>query len=826
MHPVPRPSFSDPSVQPPAPEDNSRTLPAPLTLLVGREAEARTACTLLLGSDTRLLTVTGPPGIGKTQLALRIAQLMEGRFPDGVYYVPLANIAEPEMVVPCIARALGLDDMDERTGFARLKEHLQGMQSLLVLDNFEQVDKAAAAVAGLMEGAPGVRVLATSRTLLDIYGERTLPVSALSLPRPGDEGDLLKLAQYESVALFVARAVAARPDFTLSETNASAVAEICRLLEGVPLALELAAARIRASTSHAVLERLRSQPLHFLKGGAHNAPLRQQTLREAIGWSYNLLNAGEQQALRRLAVFVGGCTLEGATAILGDESISHPQTSNSEIVLELLESLVAKSLLSVEDVGAETRFNMLHTIREYALERLEHENAGEAEAVRLAHVAYFVAMAESAKHGLYSAEQAHWLDLLELEHDNIRAALRWLLLQGSNDSEEARRSAIEMGLRIAQSLWLFWEIRGYLSEGYRWLLPLLENEASKDYPALRAKALVVAGRLALIMGDLMAARRLYAESLELSRSCSDPISASFALTAMGHLAVFVGDIEEAEPLYRESLAVRRKLGETRWVIHSLVSLGDLCSFTGRYEEAVRLFSESLSLAEERGDKNAVGRLCIARGHLLSRQGNHAAAEALYREGIARFSELKSRQGKAECVAGLAEIAYRRRSLEEAAILLGWVYSVFHSVGLRWDLTFHNECEAIVADLKMILGADEFARLEAQGVAMDDDNIVSIYDGDGAGPQTAGVAVEVPARPEERMPIPITLAQQRANPWGLTLREMEVLRLVAAGMTNAEAAERLIVSPHTVNMHLRSIYIKLGVSNRSAATRYAVERNIV
>ena len=521
----------------------------------------------------------------------------------------------------------------------------------------------------------------------------------------------------------------------------------------------------------------------------------------------------------------------------------------------MLESLVSKSLLSVEEVGEETRFGMLNTIREYALERLEREQEGEEEAARLAHATYFLELAERAKRGMYDASQSYWLNRLETEHDNIRAALRWLVAGATNNDQKAEggdqyavssrqyagepnvsrityhansafrtpHSALEMGLRLTQALWLFWEIRGYLSEGYKWIVPVLENAAAMEYPALRAKALVVGGRLALIMGDLAAARRLYAESLELSRQSGDPVSVSFALTAMGHLAVCAGDVAGAEPLYRESLEMRRSLGETRWVIHSLVSLGDLCSYTGRYEEAARMFAESLALAEGRRDDNAVGRLRIASGHLESRQGNYAGAEAYYLEGIGIFEELKSRQGRAECLAGLAEVAYRRGRLAEAAILFGWVYSVFRSIGLHWDLTFHSECEAIMANLEARLGSEEYRRLEALGASMPDEEVVGVYGADGS---ADAEAVRVPAQLDERMPIPIMSAQRRGNPWGLTGREMEVLRLVASGMTNAEAAERLIVSPYTVNMHLRSIYMKLGVTNRSAATRYAVERNIV
>lgn len=802
-------------------DDNARTLPAPLTLLVGRDDEARMACSALVGQDGRLLTITGAPGIGKTRLSLRVAHLVSSRFRDGVYYVPLANVTDSDLVVPCIARALGLDDLDKRAQFSSLRDYLRGIRALLVLDNFEQVIEAAPMVAELMEGAPGVRVLVTSRTLLNVYGEHALPVPPLAVPAPGTEKDVDELAQCESVVLFVARAVAARPDFALTEANAEPVAEICRLLDGVPLAIELAAARTRAASAQAVLERLKSEPLHFLKGGAQNTPLRQQTLREAIGWSYNLLTSDEQAALRRLSLFAGGCTLEAADAVLGAGS------------LELLESLLAKSLLSVEDNGSESRFVMLTTIREYALEQLESDKKGAAQA-RISYALYYLDLVEACKRGLDGREQALWLNRLESEWVNIRVVLKWIsakklnvapfVLPAHSKREDSPKAAIEIGLRMSHALWLFWEIRGYLNEGYRIVNTVLDDKSSREYPSLRSKASVVAGRLALVMGDLPNAERHYGESLRLSRQSGDAISASFSLTAMGHLAVWANDLARASALYNESLTVRRQLSQTRWVVHSLVSVGDLYSFMHKFEESAQALAEGLELAEGINDQNAVGRLYIALGHLGTRQGDLAAAEAHYMEGMETFNGLKSKHGRAECVAGLAEVAYLHGRYQEAAILFGWLDSVFHSIGLRWDLMFRVESERIILDLRERLGRD-YDRLMAIGSALPDDDVLAVYQGDDLSDDVEEYRASPKPLPT-RVPILITAAQSRTNPHGLTVREMEVLKLVAGGLTNAEAAEKLIVSPYTVNMHLRSIYHKLGVSNRSAATRFAVERHIV
>lgn len=829
MHTIHTQNSPDPLFRPTGYDDNARSLPAPLTLLVGRDAETRMACSLLIGPDTRLLTITGSPGIGKTRLALRVAHLLVSRFRDGVYFVPLANVHDAASVVPCIARALGLNELDKRAEFGSLRDYLRGMRALLILDNFEQVPDAALFVAELMEGAPGVRVLVTSRTLLNVYGEHALPVPPLAVPPVGTEKDIQALGQYESVILFVTRATAARPDFVLTEANASAVAEICRLLDGVPLAIELAAARTRVASAQSILERLRSEPLHFLKGGAQNSPLRQQTLREAIGWSYNLLTEQEQTILRRLSLFSGGCTLEGVEAVLegADDLGAHS--------LELLESLLAKSLLSVEEVAGQARFTMLNTIREYALERLEADTSGEAEQARMSFVLHYLRLAEAASTGMYSSEQAMWLNRLESEHYNLRIVLKWIAddtlkassfdrLATSPEWSDAPKSRVELALRLSRALWLFWEIRGYLNEGFSSIMAVLGDKASLEYPNLRAKTLGVGGRLALIMGDLDLSRRLYSESLMLSKQTEDAVNTSFALTAMGHLSVCAGDLAGAEPYYTEGLALRRVLGQTRWVVHSLVSLGDLYSCTQRFEESERALTEGLELAEMLSDKNAIARLSIARGHLGSRQHDYTTAESYYMDGLERFDELKSRHGRAECVAGLAEIAYRHNRYREAAILFGWVYSVFNSIGSHWDLMFHIECEPIVADLRARLGAD-FVRLESLGAELPDDDVLALYFGDDADSDLSESKVPVPLIPA-KMPLLIASPQSSTNPDGLTVREMEVLKLVAGGLTNAEAAERLIVSPYTVNMHLRSIYHKLGVSNRSAATRYAVERHIV
>jgi predicted ATPase len=391
-------------------------LPAQLTPLVGREQELEEACALLRSGETRLMTLTGPGGIGKTRLGIRVAEELADEFADGVCFDSLAPIREPELVIPTIARTLGLRELGERPLSERLGELLKERELLLVLDNFEQVVEAAPRVAELLAVCPRLKVLATSREVLHLSSERVFPVPPLGLPDVEQlPEDALALSEYGSVAFFVQRARMAKPDFRLTEENAPVVAEICVRLDGMPLAIELAAARLRLISPRAILERLRRR-LRLLKGGPRDAPVRQKTLRDAIGWSYDLLGAEERLLFGRLSGFAGGCTLEAA------EEVCDPGEDLTEDVLDLLASLMDKSLLNrAETEDGEGRFWMLETVKEYALERLEA--AGEEEKIRRAHAAHYLALAEEARPELKGSRQTEWFDRLESEHDNHRAAL-------------------------------------------------------------------------------------------------------------------------------------------------------------------------------------------------------------------------------------------------------------------------------------------------------------------------------------------------------------------------------------------------------------------
>ncbi len=442
-------------------------LPAQPSALLGRESEVAATRALLEQEGARIVTLTGPGGTGKTRLGLQVGAELVEAFTDGVWFVPLAAIADPALVIPAIAQPLGVREIPGEPLLTTLQEYLRNKHALLLLDNFEHLTAAAAAVSALLAACPGVQVLVTSREPLRITGERELPVSPLALPDPRQARGLSPgaLLDYSAIRLFVERAQAVKPDFTLTEATAADVIAICRRLDGLPLAIELAAARVRILPPSQLLNRLDTR-LKVLTGGNRDLPARQQTLRAAIEWSHELLDPGEQALFAHLAVFSGGCTFEAAEAVCGAAGALQLD------VLDGLDSLTQKSLLRPEDgADGETRFTMLETIREYGLERLDA--TGHAETVRRAHADYFVTLAEAAEPQLTGADQVDWLNRLGAEHDNFRSAMGWLE-QGSE---------IETRLRIAAALWRFWWMRGHLAEGRGWLeRALAEASQSAAHP--------------------------------------------------------------------------------------------------------------------------------------------------------------------------------------------------------------------------------------------------------------------------------------------------------------------------------------------------------
>ncbi len=475
----------------PMPSPSHRSLPAHSTPLVGRESETAEVCDLLQRDDVRLVTLSGPGGIGKTRLAVEVAERIEPEFPDGACFIPLATTSDPELVLPKIAEALGIPENIGLSPADALKEYLSGRQPLLVLDNFEQVVDASPLLADLLASCPGLKMLVTSRTLLRLSGEHDYPVPPLALPVPRKRYHSESVAKSGAVQLFVQRARATKPDFELTPENAAAIAEICMRLDGLPLAIELAAARVRVLPPRALLARLGSS-LKLLTSGPRDLPERQQTLRSTIDWSYGLLAPDEQKLLARLAVFSGGCTLEAAGEVLGADG---------------LESLLNHSLIQQEG-DDEPRIVMLETIREYAGEKLSE--SGEERELRRRHVEWFLSLAEAARQELYGPHQADWLRRLAREHDNLRRALSWSLDQGD----------AEAGARLAVSMWRFWYIRGHLREARSWLSQAMAKVGAQD-AALRGQLLNAAGAAAALQGDLQAGQILLEERVALERARGD-----------------------------------------------------------------------------------------------------------------------------------------------------------------------------------------------------------------------------------------------------------------------------------------------------------------
>jgi predicted ATPase len=624
-------------------ETRPSNLPVQRTGFVGREKETGAAKELLLRKGVRLVTITGPGGIGKTRLALKVAGELIDHFPGGTFFVPLSSVNEPGLIASAIVQTLGIREAGGQSPIETLKKNLLDLSlapTLLLLDNFEHVIQAAPTVADLLAAGPHLKIMVTSRSALHIYGEHEFPVPPLALPdsRSISMPSVEVLSQCPAVALFVQRALAAKPDFELSPENASAVAEICARLDGLPLAIELAAARVKVLSATSMLTRLTSR-LQLLTGGARDLPHRQQTLRAAIDWSYDLLSPAEQKFFRRLSVFVGGCNLEGFEAVCN---------TKEDLDLDLLDgmaSMLDKSLAQqIEYSRGETRFEMLETIREYALDKLAA--SGEEALTKRAHAAYCLVLAEEVTTEQSGEQVAEWLELFGLEHDNFLAALEWLTKTGD----------AEWGLRLGAALFRFWEMREFFAEGRANLGKLLKLAGAAAPTKARGRALFAAGVLAGEQGDYASATGLIGESQDIAILLSDKTGIAVALNALAVLARDRGDVTTAHDLFEASLEMWRELGDQKAIARALSNLANILKLEKDYDRARALYAECCAIFRNLKDQTCVAWSLNYQGDVARDQGDSAAAQALYEQGLGLFREIGDRWGIAGTLADLGNLA--------------------------------------------------------------------------------------------------------------------------------------------------------------------------
>jgi predicted ATPase/DNA-binding SARP family transcriptional activator len=718
------------------PEVRRYHLPAPRKPLIGRDRDVMTLCDLLRSEAVAVVTLTGPGGSGKTRLGLEVATQLLAAFADGVCFVNLAPIRHPELVVPTIAPTLGVREEGGRSLQESLKEYLREKHLLLLLDNFEQVVEAAPLLAELLAAAPRLKVLVTSRTVLHLYGEKEFPVLPLARPDPKHLPPLGQLQEYAAVALFVQRVRDVKPEFAITEQNAPTLAEICRRLDGLPLALELAAARIKLFPLPALLARLEKR-LPLLTGGPRDVPARQQTLRATIAWSYDLLTEAEQALFRRLSVFVGGCTLEAA------EAVGNAEGDLQLPVMEGVASLMDQSVLrQVEPEGftaggGEARFVMLETIREFGLEQLEER--AEAEAIRRQHARYFLRLAEETAHGYRGPALRESLDRVEAEHDNLRAALMWSHQELTGGDTEQR---------LVAALALFWDHRGYWREKEQWLEGALarggpgvqcppSGEDDQEPLATWGKLLLAAdryeasiaiwrqlgdtrwlaralaswgnhrsvaaceeavshfrelgdrwdlvialyflGNAAVAANDYPQARSHYEESLALARELGDPEKLAWPLWGLGELAQALGEYGAARSYYEETIALRREYGDA-WLPHCLNDLGEVASAQGDLAQACQAFEESLAISRDRGLPEILMGALVGLGRVAWHRGELELARTRGEEGLIIAEKARDRQGIARALLLLGRVAQAQTDIDKARFLLRRSLSLCHELG--------------------------------------------------------------------------------------------------------------------------------------------------
>jgi predicted ATPase/DNA-binding CsgD family transcriptional regulator len=846
--------------------------------LIGREQEKGEICELLAQPEVRLLTLTGTGGIGKTRLASQVGADLQDEFDHGICFVQLAPILNPDLILPTIAHTLGLQENDDQPQMTRLISFLRDKHMLLLLDNFEQVLPAAPLLSHLLSFCPLLKFLVTSRAKLHIQDEYVFPVKPLALPDITNDFSVDAIAQYPAITLFTKRTQAIYPEFQLTENNAQSVAEICRLLDGLPLAIELAAARIKLLTPQKLYSRLKQHRLTMLVGGKQDVPLRQQTLKNTLQWSYTLLTGEEQILFQRCCVFVKSFTLEAIEFVCN--SIGDLRTP----VIDLVASLIDKSLiLQLEITRDEQRLYLLSLIREFGMEMLH--SSEEWDKMRAAHATYYLNLANEATQGLVGSEQAHWLELLKPELENIRAALLFLQENGE----------IEAALQLAASLQLFWMQSGYMSEGRHFLEQLVvisrERKASVETSVV-AQALYIISWLAYWQNDLEQAETFLAECEESGRSLGDKKSIADALHYQGNIAFDRGDIGKAITKHEESLKLYRESGDRKGTAKILLAMGTHALYSSDYPRAKALCQESLELVRDTGDswqmavnlqylgwasyelgeyeaalvlseesmaifgtlgqssfavdahivlasiarifeeqerahallqealalsremksKEDTGRVLCRSGQLFLREGNLETAQSLYDESVnllkASWKISRNKWAMAASLEGLGEIVLAQGQPAWTVQLFASAETVRAANGYHTSLGIEQPFyDQTLAQARASIDKVSFDALWTKGQSM--------------APEQA-LRLEIRERDLQShtttVPVPTNEQTSFAH---LTRRELEVLKLLTQGMTNAQIAESLTISLSTVDTHLRSIYNKLGVSSRVQAARYSI-----